>query len=53
MGPEEMRAVAGLFARALDTGGEEGGLEAVKREVVDLASGFPVPGITDRASVTA
>ncbi|HET9476794.1 MAG TPA: serine hydroxymethyltransferase [Dehalococcoidia bacterium] len=53
MGPEEMRAVAGLFARALDTGGDEGGLEAVKRDVMELADGFPVPGITDRAGVIA
>jgi glycine hydroxymethyltransferase len=53
MGPEEMRAVAALIARALDTGGDEAGLAAVKRDVVELASGFPVPGITDRARVTA
>ncbi len=53
MGPEEMRAVAGLIARALDTGGDEGGLEAVKQDVVELASGFPVPGISDRARVAA
>ena len=53
MGPEEMRAVAALIARALDTGGDEAGLEAVKRDVIDMASGFPVPGITDRQRVTA
>jgi glycine hydroxymethyltransferase len=53
MGPEEMRAVAALIARALDTGGDEAGLAAVKRDVIELASGFPVPGITDRARVTA
>ena len=53
MGPEEMRAVAALIARALDTGGDEDGLAAVKRDVIELASGFPVPGITDRARVTA
>jgi glycine hydroxymethyltransferase len=53
MGPEEMRAVAGLIARALDTGGDEAALAAVKREVIELASGFPVPGISDRQRVTA
>ncbi len=53
MGPEEMRAVAGLVARALDTGGDEDALGAVKRDVIELASGFPVPGISDRARVTA
>jgi glycine/serine hydroxymethyltransferase len=53
MGPEEMRAVAALIARALDTGGDEAGLAAVKRDVIDMASGFPVPGITDRQRVTA
>jgi len=53
MGPEEMRAVAGLIARALDTAGDEDALGAVKRDVMELASGFPVPGISDRARVTA
>ncbi|HSP55586.1 MAG TPA: serine hydroxymethyltransferase [Dehalococcoidia bacterium] len=53
MGPEEMRAVAGLVARALDTGGDEDALAAVKQDVIELASAFPVPGISDRARVTA
>ncbi len=53
MGPEEMRSVAGLVARALDTGGDEDALAGVKRDVVELASGFPVPGISDRARVAA
>ena len=53
MGPEEMRAVAGLIARALDTGGDEAALADVKREVIELASGFPVPGISDRQRVPA
>lgn len=53
MGPEEMRAVAGLIARALDTGGDEAALQAIKQDVIELTSGFPVPGITDRARVTA
>jgi glycine hydroxymethyltransferase len=53
MGPEEMRAVAALIARALDTAGDEDALGAVKRDVMELASGFPVPGISDRARVTA
>ena len=53
MGPEEMRAVAGLVARALDTGGDEDALVAVKQDVIELASAFPVPGISDRARVMA
>jgi glycine hydroxymethyltransferase len=53
MGPEEMRAAAGLIARALDSGGDEAGLGAVKRDVIELASAFPVPGISDRERVTA
>lgn len=53
MGPEEMRTIAGLIARALDTGGDEEALAAIKQEVVELASAFPVPGISDRAGVRA
>jgi glycine hydroxymethyltransferase len=49
MGPDEMRRIAALIARAIDNREDERTLEEVRREVVDLASAFPVPGITDGA----
>ncbi|MDO8614250.1 MAG: serine hydroxymethyltransferase [Dehalococcoidia bacterium] len=53
MGPQEMRAVASLIARALENAQDEAALAQVAGEVRELASAFPVPGITDRAGVRA
>jgi glycine hydroxymethyltransferase len=53
MGPEEMRTVAGLMARTLENRENETALEEIRREVEELASAFPVPGISDRAGVKA
>jgi len=44
-GPDEMRRIAGLIARILDNLGDEKVTTAVRQEVVEMASGFPVPGI--------
>ena len=53
MGPDEMRQIAALIARVLDNREDEQALSAVANEVRELASAFPVPGITDRAQVKA
>jgi glycine/serine hydroxymethyltransferase len=53
MGPDEMRQIAALIARVLDNREDEQALSAVANDVRELASGFPVPGITDRAQVKA
>ncbi len=53
MGPEEMRAVASLIARALANAEDEAALARVAADVRELASAFPVPGITDRATINA
>ncbi len=53
MGPDEMRRIAGFLARAIDGREDEGVLEGVRREVEEMASSYPVPGITDRARVKA
>lgn len=53
MGPDEMRRIAGFIARAIESRDDEGALEAIRREVVEIAAAFPVPGITDRAGVGA
>lgn len=49
LGPDEMRRIAALIARILDNMEDEKVAVAVRREVVELASGFPVPGVTDAA----
>jgi glycine/serine hydroxymethyltransferase len=53
MGPEEMRQVARFLARALESRDDEPAVAALAEEVVEFASAFPVPGITDRAAVSA
>ena len=53
MGPEEMRLIAGFIAQALENREDDRVLEGIEREVRELASAFPVPGITDRAGVGA
>ena len=53
MGPDEMRQIAALIARVLDNREDEQALGAVANDVRELASGFPVPGISDRAGVKA
>jgi glycine hydroxymethyltransferase len=53
MGPEEMRRIAGWIAQAVESREDEGALEGLRREVEEMASAFPVPGITDRAGVRA
>ncbi|MEX0683290.1 MAG: serine hydroxymethyltransferase [Dehalococcoidia bacterium] len=53
MGPEEMRAVAGFIARAIEGRDDEATLEGLRREVEEFAEVYPVPGITDRAAVSA
>jgi glycine hydroxymethyltransferase len=53
MGPDEMRTVGGLLARTIDGRDDEKVLEDVRQQVRELASAFPVPGITDRAGVAA
>jgi len=44
-GPDEMRRIAALIARILDNMGDEKVAAAVRQEVEELASSFPVPGI--------
>jgi len=44
-GSDEMRRIAALIARILDNIEDEKVAVAVRHEVVELASGFPVPGI--------
>jgi glycine hydroxymethyltransferase len=53
MGEDEMRLIAQLMARVVDSGADEGVIEAVRGEVESMASAFPVPGITDREAVRA
>lgn len=53
MGPDEMRRIAAFIARAIEARDDEGTLESIRREVVEMAAAFPVPGITDRAGVGA
>jgi glycine hydroxymethyltransferase len=53
MGPEEMKTVAGFIARAIDGRDDEAALETLRNEVEEFAGAYPVPGITDRAGVTA
>lgn len=53
MGPDEMRRIAGFIARAIEDRDDERALEGIRHQVVEMASAFPVPGITDRARVGA
>jgi glycine hydroxymethyltransferase len=53
MGPEEMRQVARFIVRALESHEDEAAMAALATEVAEFAAGFPVPGITDRAAVSA
>jgi glycine hydroxymethyltransferase len=53
MGPEEMRQVGRFLARALESRDDEAAVAALAEEVIEFASAFPVPGITDRAPVSA
>lgn len=53
MGPDEMRAIARFIARVLDNREDERVLAEVAGAVRELASAFPVPGISDRAGVGA
>ncbi len=53
MGPEEMRQVARYIVRALESHEDEAAMAALATEVTEFAAGFPVPGITDRAPVSA
>jgi glycine hydroxymethyltransferase len=53
MGPEEMRQVARYIVRALESHEDEAAMAALGTEVAEFAAGFPVPGITDRAAVSA
>jgi len=49
MGPDEMRRIAALIGSILDNIEDEKVAVAVRREVAELASGFPVPGVPDAA----
>lgn len=53
MGADEMKLIGGLLARVIDNQEDEKVLEDVRRQVRELASSFPVPGITDRTGVAA
>ena len=53
MGPDEMKTIAALLARVIDGREDEKVLGDVREQVRELASSFPVPGITDRAGVPA
>ena len=51
MGLGEMRRIAGFMSRVLENREDEKVLTEVRREVEELASAFPAPGISDRAGV--
>jgi glycine hydroxymethyltransferase len=53
MGPEEMRQVARYLVRALESHEDEAATAVLAAEVAEFAGAFPVPGITDRAAVSA
>ncbi len=53
MGPDEMRAVAGFFARAIEVREDDTALAKLRAEVEEFAGAFAVPGITDREGVAA
>ncbi|UCH86021.1 MAG: serine hydroxymethyltransferase [Dehalococcoidia bacterium] len=48
-GPDEMRRIAALIGSILDNMEDEKVAVAVRREVAELASSFPVPGVPDAA----
>ena len=48
-GPDEMRRIAALIGSILDNMEDEKVAVAVRREVAELASSFPVPGVADAA----
>jgi glycine hydroxymethyltransferase len=48
MGPAEMRQIGGFISRVLDHLGDEGVAAAVRQEVRELTSRFPVPGVSDQ-----
>jgi glycine hydroxymethyltransferase len=53
MGPEEMRQVGRYIVRALESHEDEAAIAVLQDEVAEFAGAFPVPGITDRATVSA
>jgi glycine hydroxymethyltransferase len=53
MDEDEMRRIAQFMARVVDSGADEQVVEEVRREVEEMASGFPVPGVGARAGATA
>jgi glycine hydroxymethyltransferase len=53
MGPNEIRSIAGFISRVLESGEDEQVMAEVRREVAEMASTFPAPGISDRAGVSA
>jgi len=53
MGPDEMKRIAGFITQVLENREEERVLTEVRRDVEELASAFPAPGITDRAGAKA
>lgn len=53
MGPDEMRRIGALMARVVDSGSDEELIADVRREVEEMTSAFPVPGMGGRAVVGA
>ena len=53
MGPQEMREIGRFIAQAIERRDDEGALAGLRRQVEEMASSFPVPGISDRAEVRA
>ena len=51
--PAEIRSIAGFISRVLESGEDEQVMAEVRREVTEMASSFPAPGISDRAGVSA
>src|SRR3990170_2826967 len=51
MGPQEMREIGRFIAQAIERREDENTLAALRRQVEEMASSFPVPGISDRAEV--
>jgi glycine hydroxymethyltransferase len=49
LGPDEMRRIAALIGSILDNMEDEKVAVAVRREVAEFASSFPVPGVPDAA----
>ncbi len=53
MGPDEIRSIAAFISRVLESDEDEKVMADVRREVEEMASSFPAPGISDRAGVKA